>query len=528
MTDPIDADATRIEPAPQPDPTPQPEVSAEERRAEKEAEREDQSASGGQMLAAMAAPPAGGPMIPGTDLTLVPAWKEMQGMAAMAVTLAGANALPAALRGHPNDVFMVLLTARDNGVALTTALREFHVIDGKVTLSPKVKLAMLNERSKREGWAAWPDPANDDQGATWHATREDRPGIKFSFSFDKKDAATAGLANKDNWKKYPRQMMQWRALSMLLDAVFPEVATGIYDPDSVGAMTDEAGEPVIDVKAIEPFRGMKGAPNGQADAAKEGWAPADDDVKAGIKRRIDLLPAAAHPLLRAMWAGKKPDGTLIEGAEPLRTWHMLTVGEIKRATAMVASFEARAKKGEWGEWTQVNPATGEIDPEAPEGESVKAPADPMQEIIDTVKAMKDDDVIAELHQRKLDVSDDNRTRRLALADARWIETGGTTIGVARPARDDRTADAPEMSPDAPDSAQEATEPVTVPDAAPDAPTAVEGPDPEVLRSISEEVGHLNPAKLMAELVRRDLSTEGDPAAKRARLAERMLAEVVGA
>lgn len=524
MTDPIDADATRIEPAPQPGPTPEPEGSAEERRAEKDAEREDQSAAGGQMLAAMAAPPAGGPMIPGTDLTLVPAWKEMQGMAAMAVTLAGANALPAALRGHPNDVFMVLLTARDNGVALTTALREFHVIDGKVTLSPKVKLAMLNERGRKEGWVVYPDPDNDATKATWHGTRTDRPGMKFAFSYTIEEAKTAGLTGKDNWKKYPRQMLQWRSLGFLMDAVFPEVATGLYDADSVGAVTDEAGEPVIDVKAIEPFRGMKGTPTGQADAAKEGWAPADDDVKAGIKRRIDLLPATAHPLLRAMWAAKKPDGTPIEGAEPLRTWHMLTVGEVKRATAMVASFEARAKKGEWGDWTEVDPATGEISPEAPEGESVKAPADPMQEIIDTVKAMKDDDVIAELHQRNLDVSDDNRTRRLALADARWVETGGTTIGVARPARDDQTADAPETSPDTPDSPQEATEPATVPDTAPAAPAAVEGPDPEVLRAISDEVAKMNPAKLIAELVRHDMSTDGDAANKRMRLAERMLAE----
>lgn len=249
------------------------------------------------------------------DLPVIPEHTEMNALASMATTLAYADAVPKALKRKPNDVFLVLLTARDTGVALTTAMREFHVIDGTVTLSPKVKLAMVRQAGIGR---MWPAPANDANGATWYAVRSDQPDHQVESTFTWEDAQLAGLVDsrcepkkhwkpesggrqanqtcmcKDNWKRYPQRMVSWRALGYLLDDVFPEVATGIYSPDELGAVTNEQGEP-IDVAGAEGLPGMKGK-RGQADDP-----PASDEDRAAIADRIQALPDEARAQLVEWW-----------------------------------------------------------------------------------------------------------------------------------------------------------------------------------------------------------------------------------
>lgn len=339
-----------------PSPAPEPEV-VEETRQERE---ERQAAEGAETLEALAAEHVDGArIIPGVGLAIVPAQEEMRGMAAMAVTLAGANALPAALRGRPNDVFLILLTARDLNVALTTAIREFHIIDGKVTLSPKAKLAMVNERGAREGWAIWPDPANNGnrERATWYATRADRPGVTYASTFTIEDAKGANLTGKDKsaWKTYPQRMLSWRALGYLLDDAFPEVGTGLYSPDEMGAITDEEGS-VIDVDAIDPLDGMNDPRRGR-NAPAGPPEPATDEDKAELRRRVTALPEGGQDAVRdAVLATRER-----EGVEPLVSIDKLIARQLPRWRAIVDAVERRAKGGEWGEWTPpADPETGEV------------------------------------------------------------------------------------------------------------------------------------------------------------------------
>lgn len=69
-------------------------------------------------------------------------------------------------------------------------------------------------------------------------------------SFTMADAAKAGLTSKDNWKKYPRNMLFARALSNGQKWYAPDVFNGVtvYTPDELGANVDEDGN-VIDAVA---------------------------------------------------------------------------------------------------------------------------------------------------------------------------------------------------------------------------------------------------------------------------------------
>lgn len=329
---------------------------------------------------------------------VIPSWKEMQGLAAMAVTLSAANAVPQALRGRPNDVFLVLLTARELGVAPTAALRTCYVVNGAVTLAPKLRAAMVRQQHLGR---IWPDPGNNRTTATWHATRADEDHAQvYSFTFTLADAQAvpekvnqklATMADKDNWKAYPQRMLSWRALGYLLDDIFPEVGTGLYSADEVGSTTDDEGNPVIRVDATDPLPGTE-APRGHHGSTPPPPNPADDpldgEVAHGLAERIARLAQVpeAKAALMGMWMAPR------EGGEPLPKFVDLRQRHRARAEAMVLSVEARLRKGEWGDPPPDptdGPDGGQPDgptepptpPQAPEGgptgpEATDTPPDP--------------------------------------------------------------------------------------------------------------------------------------------------------
>jgi hypothetical protein len=72
--------------------------------------------------------------------------------------------------------------------------------------------------------------------------------------FDLRDAAAAGLAGKDNWKKFPRNMLFARALSNGVKWFAPDIFNGatVYTPDELGAIENEDGQVIAPVVEIEP------------------------------------------------------------------------------------------------------------------------------------------------------------------------------------------------------------------------------------------------------------------------------------
>lgn len=68
--------------------------------------------------------------------------------------------------------------------------------------------------------------------------------------FDMKDADAAGLSGKDNWKKWPRNMLFARAISNGVKWYAPDIFNGatVYTPDELGAAEDGDGN-IIEVPA---------------------------------------------------------------------------------------------------------------------------------------------------------------------------------------------------------------------------------------------------------------------------------------
>lgn len=321
-------------------------------------------------------------------MSLVPVRDELKGLTELAVTLAIADNTPSALKGKPAAVLAVFLTGRELGIPPMTALRNLHVIDGKVTVNPKVRAAMV----RREGLGKlWPHQGprevpcpllaqddhgaecpkcegsgvvmrlcecgrgefgdNDDEVATWHAKRGDDPFVIYSSTYTMAMArgvtVKAGqmLADKDNWKNYPERMLSWRSLGYLLDDAFPEVGTGLYSPDELGAITDEEGEPVIDVASTEVLTDKVKRERKERNKAPD-EPPATPDTIATFQARIAKIREyeGAPEALGIVWSGQRPNG---DTAESLPKVENLLYRQCRMAAAVLDMIEKRIQKGEF-------------------------------------------------------------------------------------------------------------------------------------------------------------------------------------
>ena len=340
------------------------------------------------------------------DIPLTPDLSELTRMAQLATTFAEAKLVPEALQGRPADVLLVMMEARSLGIPFSTGLRELFVIDGKVSMSTKQKGALARQR----GFKFWPDPDNDEVSATWYGERD---GISYASTFTLEDARrvetrefgkTITLDQKSTYRQYPKRMLSHRAQGYLLDDMCPEVATGIYSPDELGAVTDADGN-VIDVREVEPLvRSERDQARAEVEAAKQELAPVED--RREIRDRYAALPDEIRKGdLSVRWQ---------EAGFPVPA--ELTVGQVRRAKAMLRGFETKAKQSGW-----VPPEPAEAPQEAPEPEAraEETSAEPETQETDAEAPIREDSPHADLLPNGYPVDENAQRSRIAseLADS---------------------------------------------------------------------------------------------------------------
>jgi hypothetical protein len=164
---------------------------------------------------------------------------EWRGLCQMARIMAGSKLLgSSALSGRPEDVLLVLMTGRALGIDPMTALDQCYVVDSKVTISPKLRLALLHQSGKGRVRPAFVS-ADRCVGRVLDAAGDIIEEREFTMA-----DVPSSLRGKNNWKQYPARMLWWRLAGYLLDDHFPEIGLGLYSPDEIGAVTDEDGVPV--------------------------------------------------------------------------------------------------------------------------------------------------------------------------------------------------------------------------------------------------------------------------------------------
>jgi hypothetical protein len=326
---------------------------------------EVEPSDGGLQAALMAAAEAGEAA---GALSTIPAATEFAQLCQMARMLSLSEIAPKKLRDKPYDTLLILLTARDLQIPVTSALRKVSIIEGQPSIDTELQLALVRQRGfgailplaenftqspLRFACAVAVGPNGQPIGPPTIFTWEDAQmagyvdGACLPEAHDRRRVTKGSGQNartvenscacKDNWRTVPRDMLWWRAAARARRIYFPEATTGMYDADELGGVIDVEGHLVDPTTAPLPD-GFEDPKEQRAAQQKAQDAAGDPAELWGLQERIRALPSTIRAEMREAW--KSNDR--IQGRPPWALPERL----VKLAKSMLNGWEAKAKQAD--------------------------------------------------------------------------------------------------------------------------------------------------------------------------------------
>jgi hypothetical protein len=139
----------------------------------------------------------------------------------------------------PEQAMSLMLIAQAEGMHPAIAARDYHIIQGRPSLKADAMLARFQNAGGKVRWGTYTD--DKVSGTFSHPS-----GGDVTIEWDMKRAKLCGLDGKDNWKKYPRQMLRARTISEGVRTVCPGVTAGLYTPEEIQDAPQERDMGVAD------------------------------------------------------------------------------------------------------------------------------------------------------------------------------------------------------------------------------------------------------------------------------------------
>lgn len=209
----------------------------------------------------------------------------------LATKVAKTEFVPGALRGKPEAIMACILMGREIGVGPMQSLSKIHIVDGR----PAMAAELMRARALEAGHDLWIEEKSSTRVTVAGRRKGSDKVSMVTWTMD--DAKRAGIQGKNNWRKYPRQMLTARATAELCRDIFADCLGGVsYSVEELedGGFEDETpdGEPIkAEPKKTAAKRGTvrRQAPAGQRERAglpplpneldqKPADADGDDDI----------------------------------------------------------------------------------------------------------------------------------------------------------------------------------------------------------------------------------------------------------
>lgn len=120
----------------------------------------------------------------------------------------------------------LMALAQSEGIHPMTAVRDYHIIEGRPSLKADTMLARFQQAGGKVEWLSLTDKKVEAKFS--HAA-----GGIATIAWTIEMAQTAGLAGRNVWKSYPRAMLRSRVISEGVRTVFPSVISGVYTPEEI-------------------------------------------------------------------------------------------------------------------------------------------------------------------------------------------------------------------------------------------------------------------------------------------------------
>lgn len=145
----------------------------------------------------------------------------------LAEIIANSNFAPKDYKGKPHDVFLAIQMGAEVGLKPMQAVQNISIINGRPCIWGDALLAIVKSHDEFEFIKE--DISNEI--ATCIVKRKNQPEAKYTFSMEQ--AKIAQLLGKDNWKKYPKRMLQLRARAFCCRDTFPDALKGLDSAELV-------------------------------------------------------------------------------------------------------------------------------------------------------------------------------------------------------------------------------------------------------------------------------------------------------
>ena len=126
----------------------------------------------------------------------------------------------------PDQAISLMLLCQAEGLHPMTAVSQYHIIQGRPALKSDALLARFQQAGGKVEW-----PVYQDDKVTGRFSHPQGGTLEVTWTM--KDAARAGLTNKEVWRQYPRSMLRARVLAEGIRTVFPGVMAGTYTVEEV-------------------------------------------------------------------------------------------------------------------------------------------------------------------------------------------------------------------------------------------------------------------------------------------------------
>jgi hypothetical protein len=120
----------------------------------------------------------------------------------------------------------LMALAQSEGIHPMTAVRDYHVIEGRPSLKADTMLARFQQAGGKVEWLALTDKRVE-------AKFSHPSGGTATIAWTMEMAQAAKLAGRNVWQSYPRAMLRSRVVSEGVRTVFPSVISGVYTPEEI-------------------------------------------------------------------------------------------------------------------------------------------------------------------------------------------------------------------------------------------------------------------------------------------------------
>jgi len=206
---------------------------------------------------------------------------------------------------NSQEAMAIMLLCQAENLHPAVAMRDFHVIQGRPALKADAMLARFQQAGGRVEWKEYTDEKvsglfSHPQGGT----------LEVSWTLAK--AKSIGIANKDNWRNYPRAMLRARVVSEGIRSVYPGCVVGVYTPEEVQDFTPAPAKDMgvaerVDTPVLEVL-----------DGAFKLYVPGNDEPYSAFHTKEEWLQAYVDMVARIHLSSKLPAEVKAEKLDGLK------------------------------------------------------------------------------------------------------------------------------------------------------------------------------------------------------------------